>query len=511
MKSLILFASIMFVSFLPSSCERNEHNPEIPDQEFHVDENSKEGTIVGILEAFDQDGNQQISFGITAGNTNDAFAIDSNTGAIRVNDSTQLDFETTPEFKLAVLVCDNYKDSPLESSALVIIYLNDVDEISITLKDFTGYVQKGPFINGSSVTIYEIDEELEQTGRVFNTQISDNQGSFSLPGVELHSQYVHLKSDGFYFNEVSGELSEAQLTLYSIVDVKDVESTNINILSHLESGRLRFLFEEGLTFAEAKKQAREEVMQVFNISGDGLPNSNDMNISKAGEDNAKLLAISIILQGGNSTGELAELVNNFSLDFASDGRMDSESIGTTLINGVNHANLTDIRRHLESRYDELGIVYEIPPFEKYVNQFIETSSFIATNHIKYPESGSYGENFLNLDVKVVENDIKGSFAIEVPEGRSLKFKVIHNTLWISTFSGINMTWTSFVTEGDRGYNTFETSSSGLCDVEVFFNMREGDSNIIDIEYYEDGSSEPSYSKTMQIDGGVVPIDSTLMR
>ena len=401
------------------------------------------------------------------------------------------------------------------SIMLVSVVLNsclyDIDEIIVTYKDFSGFVQKGPYINGSSITIYELNDDLGQTGRVFNTQISDNLGSFSLQGVELHSQYVQLKADGFYFNEVTGEISEAQLTLYNIIDITDVKSANINILSHLEGGRLRFLIAEGLTFAEAKVQARKEILQIFEIPADGSMISEEMDISKSGDDNAKLLALSVILQGGNTTGELAELINNLSLDITRDGTLDNGSIGSTLINGVNHADLAAIRNHLESRYDALGIAYVIPPFEDYINQFILESEFIPTNGLQYPESGTYGENYLHPDVKVVENDVVGSFAVEVPEGRSLKFKVIHNALWIGTFTGENMIWTNYVEEGDRGYNTFETTSAGHCDVKVHFQVRDGGSNLVDIEYYEDGSAEPTFTKIMQINGAGIPIDSTLLK
>ena len=41
---------------------------------------------------------------------------------------------------------------------------------------FSGYVQKGPFYNGSSVLISELDESLDQTGRIYITNVSVNLG-----------------------------------------------------------------------------------------------------------------------------------------------------------------------------------------------------------------------------------------------------------------------------------------------------------------------------------------------
>ena len=89
----------------------------------------------------------------------------------------------------------------------------------ITKAVFSGYVQKGPFINGSSVTISELDENLDQTGKTYFTTISDNSGSFEKKNIQLISNYVMLKADGYYFNEISGKTSTGQVTLYCWVNL----------------------------------------------------------------------------------------------------------------------------------------------------------------------------------------------------------------------------------------------------------------------------------------------------
>ena len=87
-------------------------------------------------------------------------------------------------------------------------------ELSVKKDVFGGYAQKGPFVNGSSVTISELDANLDQTGRVYLTTISDNSGSFEKKNIELVSNYVELKVDGYYFDEISGQTSIGQMTLY---------------------------------------------------------------------------------------------------------------------------------------------------------------------------------------------------------------------------------------------------------------------------------------------------------
>lgn len=70
-------------------------------------------------------------------------------------------------------------------------------------------MQKGPFINGTSVRVAELNSDLQQTGKNFETQVSDNQGSFEFKNLGLLLQYVELQVDGYYFNEVGGEVSES--------------------------------------------------------------------------------------------------------------------------------------------------------------------------------------------------------------------------------------------------------------------------------------------------------------
>ena len=89
----------------------------------------------------------------------------------------------------------------------------------VSLESLSGWVQKGPFINGTSVNVAELSDELYQSGENFNAQISDNRGSFELKKIELSTRFVELKADGFYYNEISGNPSSARLVLYALSDL----------------------------------------------------------------------------------------------------------------------------------------------------------------------------------------------------------------------------------------------------------------------------------------------------
>ncbi len=94
---------------------------------FTIAENSGDGAMVGTITGADVDAGTTLTYSITTGNTNDAFAIDSGTGEITVNGDNKLDHETTPSYSLMVTV----SDGSLEATATVTITVTDVDEPAV--------------------------------------------------------------------------------------------------------------------------------------------------------------------------------------------------------------------------------------------------------------------------------------------------------------------------------------------------------------------------------------------
>jgi hypothetical protein len=127
-----------------------------------------------------------------------------------------------------------------------------------------GVAQKGPFIRGTEVELRELDSDMVPTGRILSATIVDDAGSFNVRGT-LTSPYVELSASGYYFDEVAGELTNAPLTLRGVADVREVLSMNLNVLTHLESSRVYELVDAGLTFVEAKRQARSEILVAFGV------------------------------------------------------------------------------------------------------------------------------------------------------------------------------------------------------------------------------------------------------
>ncbi len=104
--------------------------PIVAPQGFTVSENSSIGTVVGTVIAADIDTGDALSYAISAGNTNAAFAIDSTTGLITVANSAALDFEATPQYLLTVSVTDR---SGTPQTTTITIRLLDRNEVPTSL------------------------------------------------------------------------------------------------------------------------------------------------------------------------------------------------------------------------------------------------------------------------------------------------------------------------------------------------------------------------------------------
>jgi len=222
-------------------------------------------------------------------------------------------------------VADNLSSSSLGSTS------NGNDGGPLKKDKISGFSQKGPFTKGSAITLSELNDRFAQTGRSFEATINDDKGSFEIgiKDIELASPYVVLKANGYYRNEITGEISKVPINLYAIADIREKSNVNVNILTHLEYYRVQKLVEGGKSLKDAKKQAQREILAVFNISGD-FKDSEDMSIFGTTDSDAALLAISILLQGELSEGQFTERLADFSVKFRETGTWDNETTKKTI-------------------------------------------------------------------------------------------------------------------------------------------------------------------------------------
>jgi len=404
-----------------------------------------------------------------------------------------------------ILTIKNTKKMKTTIKLYIIIFLvisgilgscNKDRDIDIITKDkITGYAQKGPFLNGTAITIMELTSVLSQTGNVYTAQILDNNGSFVFNNVELNSQYIEVRANGFYFNEIKGDNSSAQLTLYALSDISDKISVNINILSTIEKRRVEYLVAKGSTFNEAKKQGEHEILKIFEIDKPDILTSELLDISQDGDDNAILLAISVILQGYRTEAELSELLANIGADIRENGVLNNASLGSELINQVKYLNLTEVRKNIENQYEKLGINTTIPDFERYILQFINNTDFEFTNFIEYPESGEYGLNILDKN-KVSYSPGAHSLAAKLPEGAKLKIKIV-GPAWMYYVMQENTGW-NISNEADQS-KIFSSTLTGNIDLNILLHADTAQvQHGLNINVYENGVDEPTWSKIINI-------------
>ena len=378
---------------------------------------------------------------------------------------------------------------------------DDKETVTTFEKDkISGSSQKGPFLNGSALTVLELNAyDFSQTGQSFNTQILDNLGSFEIANLSLVSPYAKLKADGFYFNEITNANSIAPISLYALSDLSNKSSVNVNLLTTLEASRMEYLLSNGTSFANAKTQAQTEVLNMFFIQKPGMPESELLDISQDGDNNAVLLAMSLILQGYRTEAELSQLIGDISTDIRTDGVLNSPALGSALINDAKLFNLPAIRSNIENKYVSLGVTTVISNFEQYITQFIDSCNYTFTNYITYPSSGIYGVNILNETDSVFS--ISGapldfSCAANLPAGTSLKIIHTGNLLgfgyWLGSLDG----WTDFGTDSTMVTRTFLSNRTGL--INGRFNYGGGFGSSFQIFFYENGSLTPTRIKNIYI-------------
>ena len=231
-----------------------------------------------------------------------------------------------------------------------------------------GTSQKGPFVKGTEVTLYGMDENLHQTGTHFSTKVNNDQGEYSLKKINLDDRYAWLNANGFYIDEVTGEKSAQKISLNSLVDLQDLDHVNINVLTHLAFDRIRNLVKQGKPVDEAKRQAEKEVMTAFGFSEE-TEAFDQLDILGDGEDDAKLLAISLIMLTAKDMGEVTDRLATIAMDIETDGALDDTTLIGQIKKDVSMANRDAVYNVVSQNLISMGAA-KIADFQKYLNSFV---------------------------------------------------------------------------------------------------------------------------------------------
>lgn len=219
---------------------------------------------------------------------------------------------------------------------------------------FEGKVEKGPFIEGSVITIQELDANLALTGKSFQTTVKNDDGSFYVETTEAFaSPYVMLACEGYYFNEVTGALSNSIIHLDGIVDLTNTSTCNVNILTHLIKDRVNHLVKSGLSFKDAQHQAESELLRCFNLQQYEDLNLNNLSIADGSHGAGVLTVISSILLNGRSDAEFTEHITRLANSLTNTGSILS-SLKEEINENAKQLNLAQISNNIKLRYESMG-------------------------------------------------------------------------------------------------------------------------------------------------------------
>ncbi len=231
----------------------------------------------------------------------------------------------------------------------------------------SGTIEKGPFVQGSKVILYDLNSSLEQTGKNYTTNTKSDLGAFDFGNtIELSSRYGEFETSGYFYNECDSSLSAAPITLKAIADLNGKNTANVNLLTHLEYARVKYLVTNGASFANAKKQAEQELLKIFAITNT-ISSPEEISITDNNDHAAILLAISSILLYNHSEAEFSELISKFSNDFETDGQISDENVLNSIREGQKNCHPGQIAHAMTRFYSEKGSTITVPDFSKFVD------------------------------------------------------------------------------------------------------------------------------------------------
>lgn len=248
-----------------------------------------------------------------------------------------------------------------------------------TRTGFQGVAQKGPLIFGSNITVFELDAELNETGRSFSAQTTDDLGNFTVRA-RLDTDIVKMIGVGYYMDELSGGLSAAPVSMTAIADLSVDPTPTINILTTLAAPRVVTLMQTGVNYVEALNQAQREVLAVFGIEStkiEGLKALFTMSISGSSDQDAALLATSTVLSqaaanaalgGSTAAAQLSYFLSRISSDVANFGELRNTSIQTAIDNASRQVNLAGVRANVQTYYASRGLNITAPKFEEWIDK-----------------------------------------------------------------------------------------------------------------------------------------------
>lgn len=289
----------------------------------------------------------------------------------------------------------------------------DSEKVVTILESLEGVSQKGPFLKGSTVNLYELSDgrTLKQTNGNFMSYITQDDGRYKFSARNLVSQYAMIIVNGSYRNEVTGNNSNKQIRLRAITDMTERSSVNVNLLTNLEFDRVYYLVtREKKKVRNAKKQAQAEIFNAFHIDTTGFKGSaEDFDVFGATNADAALLAISIMMQGDSNETYLTVLLTEFANDLEKDGMWDDSTAKSQIADWSAMADAANRLGVFRENVMKWGLTQsEIPEFEKFIRKYWSIENGLGVcgdeenpvgfvRHVNNPRSRFFARSYTDTD------------------------------------------------------------------------------------------------------------------
>lgn len=384
---------------------------------------------------------------------------------------------------------------------LLLNYVEILKIIKATLAvvEINGSVFKGSFVRGSLLNFFELDSNLNQTGRSFNATIKDDYGNFSLKAQNLGGKLVRIIGDGFYWNEVLNENSSSRITLTGLCKIDSNETINVNVLTHIERPRVEYLYNvKGLSFDSAKSKAITEVLNAFGFNNPGIKRAEKVGVVGTRDENKILLAISTLIQGYRTESEVTQILSDFAEDLEIDGILSDSSIGNDFETHLYYTDTTSVLNNFKTKYRKLYNSDTVNSLDmRYIKIFQENTLYVKDKElIEFPEfeqSGRY-KNILFEGNTIFTGQQFGVSCVLSRKGIKLKIEILNEDgsavdgLGFGFPIGTQLGWQ--VTRANFYIPTYTSTGLGVHDITTGYN----DFKVYRVNFYEKGFNLPSKVK-----------------
>lgn len=130
--------------------------------------------------------------------------------------------------------------------------------------DGEAYVQKGPFQNGATVLVEELEDDGTLTGQTWSTTTGPD-GKISFQGMGWEGLAM-VTVEGYYFNEITGTYSSAPFTLRAVMPVTESDRVgNVNLFTHIIARYVEYWLPDGYSYDELREYADGYLAEWFGL------------------------------------------------------------------------------------------------------------------------------------------------------------------------------------------------------------------------------------------------------